>query len=160
MGVMSASIEDVSARQLWKAMMFGIDGADRFLPVTSVSVRAAHGAAAEEGAVWRSMKYEGPGPLQGQTIFEHCYADRETGEIRFVGLEGPRRQREGATEYVHALHTDPLRIEYYRRERLTRRRVAWAAPKEEALRPIEATIALARAADMHAADSSQFGGKA
>ena len=56
--------EGVTARQLFKAMLFKIDGADRFQPVTSVSVRAAVGAAADEGAVWRSMKYAGPGPMK------------------------------------------------------------------------------------------------
>ena len=159
LGVVSDPVEGVTARQLFKAMMFHIDGIDRFYPVSSVSVRAAHGAAAEEGAVWRSMKFNGPGPLQGKTIVQHIYADREQGKIRFVGLEG-KRQKEGPLEEINLLRTDPLCIEYYQWNRLTKERVHWTAPRSSAIEAIEATVRLAKAAENHAAASDDFGGKA
>ena len=46
----------------------------------------AEGDAGDDGALWRSMKYHGAGPLSGVTIVEHIYANPAAGEIRFVGL--------------------------------------------------------------------------
>lgn len=159
LGFVTEPLGDVSPKQLFKAMMFNIDGADRFHPVTSVTVRAAHGDAADAGAVWRSMKYVGPGPLNGQTIVEHVYTDSSEGLIRFVRLEGPR-QREGPLEVVHMLHRDPLRIECFQRNRLTLERVHWPVPLKSVAEAIKATVALARAAEDHAAAYEDFGGKA
>ncbi|KAL1515723.1 hypothetical protein AB1Y20_002339 [Prymnesium parvum] len=152
LGISSAPLTGVGARQLFKAMLFGIDGADRFLPVTSVSVRPAHGAAAEEGAVLRAMTLD-----DGTKVVEHVYADRLEGLIRFVQLEGAR---EGELEVVHVMHSSPLRLEYYQRHRLTGERVFWDAPRRVMTEAIDATVALARAAESHAAATDDFGGKA
>ena len=64
-------------------------------------------------------------------------------------------------ELVHALHRDPLRIEHFVRDRITRQKLPWdPEARARARKPIEATIALARAAELHAAANDQFGGKA
>lgn len=159
MGYTSAPIDGVSAKQVFKAMMFNIDGADRFLPVSSVTIRPALGDAAEDGGLWRSMKFHGPGPLQGKTVREHIYADTSQEQIRFVELKGPQ-QREANLEVVHILHKNPLCIEYFQRDRHTRERVNWDTPVQIVAKAIDATIALARAGESHAAAVDDFGGKA
>ena len=57
-------------------------------------------------------------------------------------------------------HAEPLSIEYYLRNRLTKERVHWSASRSGAIEAMEATIRLARAAETHAASSDDFGGKA
>ncbi|KAL3899547.1 MAG: hypothetical protein SGPRY_012623 [Prymnesium sp.] len=140
-------------------MMLSVDGIDRFLPVSSVKLRAAEGAAADEGAVWRSMVFNTPGPLDGKMVIEHIYVDREEEQIRFVALEGSSYQ-EGVLEVVHAMHREPLAIEYFQRDRRTGERVDWDLPLGIVQHAIDATIELARAAEEHASATDNFGGKA
>lgn len=155
LGYCSSGLDGVSRTHVFKAMMHKIDHPERFLPVSKVSVRPAVGPAAFEGALWRSMQYDGPGPLHGQTVVEHIYADGVEGEIRFVGLDA--KGSEGPLEIVNTLLRNPLRIEYYQRDRVTLQRVSWAAPVASAADAIEATLRLAQAAERQAADASDFG---
>lgn len=160
LGYVSDEITGASYANLFKAMMRKIDGPEHFLPVSHVSVRmATELAAAEQGALWRSMRFDGDGPLHGATVREHIYASKIDGEIRFVALDEAGRN-EGELEVVNALHREPLRIEYYQRRVLTRERVPWAAPRASAAGAIEATVALARAAEAAAARVDQFSPKA
>ena len=55
----SVDVEGVGRTSLMKSMMNTIDMPERFLPVTSVSVRAAIGHAASEGALWRRLVLDG-----------------------------------------------------------------------------------------------------
>jgi len=130
-----------------KTMMAHIDMPGRFHPtVRHCAVRAATGPPADEGALWRSLTFD-----DGETVTEHAYASPAEGEIRFVRLEGPH---EGAFEVVHALHTAPLRIEHFQRDRASLQRVPWSAPRAQVVAAIDATVRLARAAEAEAADSS------
>ena len=159
LGYTSPELAGVSRASLIKAMMSKIDQPGRFLPVSSVSVQAASGAAAEEGALWRSMVFDGAGT--SVQIVEHIYANPSSGEIRFVAVEGSGHTwSEGSLEVVNVLHTKPLRIEYYQRHRHTGERIDWLAPLQSVVGAIEATHALAQAAETLAADASDFGSKA
>ena len=158
LGCCSEEINGVSRATLFRIMMNKIDAPDRFLPVSSVFVRPAEGDAGDDGALWRSMKYHGAGPLSGVTIVEHIYANPAAGEIRFVGLGDDGRETD--LEVVNALLTKPLRIEYYQRDRTTRARVPWDAPRDSAMRAIEITIAMAQAKEIHLCDSNYVGSKA
>lgn len=154
MGHTSDAIEGVSHAQLFKAMMLKVDQPDRFLPVSQVSVRlATDPAAAEEGALWRSMVFD------GALIREHIYASKADGEVRFVGLD-EAGLREGDLEIVNALRRDPLRIEYYQRHLVTKARMHWAAPVANAASAIATTVALARRAEEAAARGDAFSPKA
>jgi hypothetical protein len=141
----SVDVEDVGRTSLVKAMMNAIDMPERFLPVTSVSVRAAIGHAASEGALWRRLV------IDGTPMTEHVYANPAAGEIRFVPVDG---EQEGALEVVNELHRSPLRIEHYQRDRTTLQRVHWSAPRPRIVAAIEATVQLAKAAEAEAADTS------
>lgn len=141
----SVVVEGVGRTSLIKAMMNAIDMPERFLPVTSVSVRAAIGHAASEGALWRRMV------LDGAPVTEHVYASPTAGEIRFVPVDG---EQEGALEVINSLHRSPLRIEHYQRDRTTLQRVHWSAPRPRTIAAIEATVQLAKAAEAEAADTS------
>ena len=141
----SVDVEGVGRTSLVKAMMNAIDMPERFLPVTSVSVRAAIGHAASEGALWRRLV------LDGTPTTEHIYANPAAGEIRFVPVDG---EQEGALEVVNELHRSPLRIEHYQRDRTTLQRVHWSAPRPRIVAAIEATVQLAKAAEAEAADTS------
>ena len=141
----SVDVEGVGRTSLIKAMMNAIDMPERFLPVTSVSVRAALGHAAAEGALWRRVV------LDGAPMTEHVYANPAAGEIRFVPVDG---EQEGLLEVVHELQRSPLRIEHYQRDRVTLQRVHWSAPRPRIVAAIEATVQLAKAAEAEAADTS------
>jgi hypothetical protein len=146
--------DGLSRTKLFKAMMSKIDQPQRFSEVSQVSVRAAVGAAAEEGALWRSMLCADEG-----TVVEHVYASPAESEIRFVRLKSDNKT-EGALEVVNALCRVPLRVEYFQRNRLTRERVHWSAASDTAVNAIRATLELARAAEEQAMDCDDFGSKA
>lgn len=141
-----------------QAMMHQIDNPSAFLPVSRVRVQPATGAAFAEGALWRSMRYDGTGPLAGKVLTEHIYADAEARRIRFVGLQS--NGKEGEYETCLELHTDPLRIELYRRERATGKRVVSETPLEEVIEAMNITLRLARAAQAEADDPMCIGVKA
>ena len=141
----SVSVEGVGRTSLLKAMMNAIDMPERFLPVTNVSVRAAIGHAASDGALWRRLI------IDGSPVTEHIYTSPAAGEIRFVPVDG---EQEGALEVVNELHRSPLRIEHYQRDRMTLQRVHWSAPRSRIIAAIETTVELAKAAEAEAADTS------
>ena len=149
-GVSTEPLEGVSRATLIKAMMNAIDMPERFRPdVKHVSVRAAIGPAADEGALWRSLTL-----ADGQERAEHVYASPMDGEIRFVQLE-PGTQIETSLEVVNALHRSPsLRIEHFLRDRHSTERVHWSEPRASVATALEATVRLARAAEAEARDST------
>ena len=138
--------------------MHHIDMPSEFLPVSRVRIQPAIGAASAEGAIMRSMRYDGPGPVSGKTIMDHVYTDPDVQEIRFVGLLPSGK--EGELESCLVLLTDPLRIEYFQRSRATRKRVPSDALLEGTIKAVEATLALARAAQAEADDPTFVGVKA
>ena len=150
LGVSTEPLEGVSRATLMKAMMNAVDVPERFRPdVKHVSVRAALGPAADEGALWRSLAM-----ADGQVRTEHVYASPMDGEIRFVQLE-PGTERETSLEVVNALHRSPsLRIEHFLRDRHSAERVHWSEPRASVAAALEATVRLARAAEAEALDSS------
>eukprot|EP00325_Prymnesiales_sp_UTEX-LB-985_P015324 CAMPEP_0174763362 /NCGR_PEP_ID=MMETSP1094-20130205/110242_1 /TAXON_ID=156173 /ORGANISM="Chrysochromulina brevifilum, Strain UTEX LB 985" /LENGTH=181 /DNA_ID=CAMNT_0015969319 /DNA_START=1 /DNA_END=546 /DNA_ORIENTATION=- len=158
LGFCSKEIEGVSRAALFRSMMNKIDMPQRFLPVSSVSVRPAMGDAGDDGALWRSMRFEGPGALHGSLIVEHIYANPAAGMIRFVTLNADGS--EGDLEVINALLTAPIRIEYYQRRRLGLERVHWAAPLSSASHAIATTVALARAQEAQQLDPSFVAAKA
>jgi len=110
-----------------------IKGVADFLPVVDVV------ASDELGFTWRTMTFNGPGPMHGQVIVEHIYADAAKREIRFVlTKEGV----ETDTEVINALLLKPMRIEYYQRAATTKERLLWMAPKSGTADAIEKTIAI------------------
>lgn len=156
LGYASGELSDVLPSQLFKAMMHKIDHPAKFLPVTQVRVRAPTCAsAAEAGAVWRSMHFA----PTSTTLVEHVYADPSAGEIRFVGLDEDGIT-EGPTEVVNAMHTKPLHIEYFQRDRSTGERVLWSVPRSAAVAAIRATHDMAAAAAAAAADDAHHAKKA
>lgn len=139
--------------------MLKIDGVDRFLPVSHVRVgQPVDANAAAEGALWRTMRFDGPGPMKGSTIMEHIYVSPADGEIRFVGLDAAGA--EGPLEVVNAMRRNPLRIEYFQRRVGTDERVEWPVSLVHATGPIDVTVAMARAADEQAADCNAHSAKA
>ena len=159
MGVCSEEISGISRANLFKSMMNMIDAPQRFLPVSSVHVRPAQGDAGDDGALWRTMTYTGQGPMHGRVLVQHIYANPAAGEIRYVGLDADGRS-EGECEIVNVLRRDPMRIEYYQRKVETRERVHWEAPRANALKAMETTIALARAQEVQQSDPNFVGIKA
>jgi len=139
-------------------MMHQIDNPSNFLPVSRVRVQPASGPAAADGALWRSMRYDGAGPSSGKTVSQHVYVDAEARQIRFVGLLPSGT--EGGLETCLQLLLDPTRIELYQRRRDTGERVALETPREEAEQAVSATLALARAAQAEADDPTCVGRKA
>jgi hypothetical protein len=158
LGVSSEEICGVGRAALVNSMMNKIDMPARFLPVSSVFVRPATGDAGDDGALWRSMVFNGPGPLGGTTIVEHIYANPSAGVIRFVALDPDGSESE--YEEVNALASSPLRIEYFRRHRETRERVHDPAPRSSALHAIATTIAHARSKEAQQLDPTFVGSKA
>ena len=157
LGCSSEEICGVGRDRLFSSMMNQIDAPARFLPVSSVSVRPAEGEAFHDGALWRSMVFNGPGPLHGSTIREHIYANPREGEIRFVALAPDGS--EGELEVVSALLRKPMRIEYYQRHRETFERVHWDAPLSTAMRAVETVTALAKAKEAEVLDPHFVGTK-
>ena len=109
-------------------------------------------------ATWRTMTFDGPGPMHGRVIVENIYSDEASGEILFVALN------EAGEETVHvvvnALLKDPLRIEYYQRHGETKDRVHWAAPKVAATAGIAKTVELSATGEGGGADGGCEGGEA
>lgn len=138
-GYASPPIEGVGEEKLWAAMLTKIKGVADFLPVTDVACEDKDGGAYK----WRSMKFVGPGPMHGATIVEHIYADRATGEIRFVGLDA--EGSESGEEVVNVLLRDPLRIEYYKRSTASHDRLHWPAPLAGVVSAIDKTVEVAKA---------------
>lgn len=138
--------------------MHQIDHPSEFIPVSRVRVQSAAGPAFADGALWRSMRYDGAGPSSGKTLTQHVYTDAEARRIRFVGLLP--NGREGELETCLDLLLDPPRMELYQRRRDTRERVALETPREEAERSVRATLALARASQAEADDPTCVGIKA
>lgn len=156
LGITSAAITDVSRGDLIKAMMHHIDMPHRFLPVSNVSVRAALGDAGEDGALWRSMKFD------GSIVKQHIYVNPSAGEIRYVKLADGDHDAELDTEIVHSLRKvdGAFAIECFQRHRDTMERIPWSASRAITARAIEATITLARAAARAADDPTSFAEKA
>lgn len=159
MGCLSSTIQGASRATVFKSMMNVIDMPGRFLPVSRVSIRPPTDMdAAEDGAIWRSLTFNGPGLLHGATIMEHIYANPSTGTIRFVRLD--QRGKEGELEVIHQLAGDPMRIEYFQRHRASLERAHWGFPRETALQAIETTIALSVAQECQQSDPGFVGVKA
>ena len=143
LGYCSAEISGVSRTNVFKAMMNRIDAPGRFISVpVRVHVRPAEGAAGDDGALWRSVAFDG-GEQEGTTVVEHVYTNPSKGEIRFVALEADGRT-EANLEIVNALLKSPLRIEYFCRDRNTLQRVHWDEPRARVSSVIDATVALAK----------------
>jgi hypothetical protein len=86
LGYCSEAITGVSADAVWASMIAKIKQPHKFLPVgdvTTTDKRSADG----KPFIWRTMRFVGAGPMNGAVIVEHIYAERETGEIRFVILD-------------------------------------------------------------------------
>lgn len=151
----SVDIADVSRTNLVKAMMSQIDQPQRFFPaVKSCTVRPALGDAGEDGALWRSLVRDGYAEL-----VEHVYANPAMGEVRYVrlGADGA----EGEVEVISKVHRgEPVRVEYYQRNRFTNQRVPLTASKSEVIEALGRAVDLARAAQAQAQDACDFGGKA
>jgi hypothetical protein len=147
----------VRRNTIFQIMMNAIDAPGRFSSVSSVFVRPAEGEAGDDGALWRSMRYDGDGPLHGTTVVEHIYANPGRGEIKFVAVD---EGGESEHEVVHKLLTKPLRIEYFRRHRDTLERVQWDEPRASASRAIEITIAMAKAKEQQLCDPDFVAAKA
>ena len=127
LGYCSEKIENCSEESLWTAMLSKIENVSDFLPVLDVVCEKR-----ERGeCVWRTMKFNGPGPLNGKVIVEHIYADASAGEIRFVNLDADGKETD--TEVVNVMLRDPLKIEYYQRSVASKERLAWMAPKAGAI---------------------------
>ena len=132
LGYCSPPIEKCNEFQLWDAMLTTIKGVTDFLPVTDVVWED------KPDYLWRSMKFAGPGPMNGKTIIEKIYADRKKGEIRFVDLDASGK--ETGSEVINALLKSPPRIEYYQRSTTTKERVHWLAPQVSIAAAIEKTV--------------------
>lgn len=157
LGCQSEALDNVSRATAFKIMMNVIDAPQRFYPVSSVTVRPAMGDAGDDGALWRSMTYV-DGPLKGSVLVEHIYANPSAGEIRFVSLDEDGQESE--LEVVNQLHRSPLKIEYYLRDRESLERLHWDAPKADAMRAIDTTVAMARAKEIQQCDPTFVGNKA
>jgi len=152
LGCSSEDICDLSPATVFRSMMNQIDMPARFLPVSSVSVRPAEGDAGDDGALWRSMTYN------GMVIQEHIYANPSRGLIRFVELEADGS--EGGLEVINLLHKSPLRMEYYQRHRTSLERTHWTVPKTDVMGAIRTIIALARAQEQQRLDPGFVAAKA
>ena len=80
------------------------------------------------------------------------------GEIRYVPLDDDGCELQ--EEVVNKLQTKPLRIEHFMRDRETRERVHWAAPRSDTMRAIETTVAMAKAKAIQECDPTFVGAKA
>merc|ERR1719228_2394739 len=126
---MSEPVSDVTPallKEIWNQMVIKIKHPNLYLPVDNVKT------VDHEGCVGRSM--------EGKIIEENIYStvfDGEVGEIRFVVLE---RGVESDVEIINVLLKDPVRIEYYQRNKNTKERIFWHAPKEACLHSINKTI--------------------
>eukprot|EP00437_Effrenium_voratum_P062351 CAMPEP_0181512212 /NCGR_PEP_ID=MMETSP1110-20121109/61849_1 /TAXON_ID=174948 /ORGANISM="Symbiodinium sp., Strain CCMP421" /LENGTH=128 /DNA_ID=CAMNT_0023642005 /DNA_START=13 /DNA_END=396 /DNA_ORIENTATION=- len=114
LGYCSPPIE-VDENKLWEAMVRKIERPQEYLPVSDVE------SVAKPGFTWRTMVFK------GSPIVEHIYADKATGEIRFVILDGEGKETD--VEIINCLLRDPTRIEYYKRSVSTKERLEWEAPK-------------------------------
>ena len=158
LGYCSNDIEDASRATVLAIMLNHIDAPQRFWPVSSIFVQPAQGEAGDDGALWRSMKFDGDGPSQGTTIVQHIYANPAKGEIRFIGLGEDGSESE--VEVVNKLLTRPLRIEYFQRHRETLERIHWDAPIASTMRAIETTITMAKSKQAQMCDPNFVASKA
>ena len=92
----------------------------------------------------RSMKFIGPGPLNGTAITENIYQDKSTGEIRFVILDASDKETDD--EIVNAMHRNPIRIEYFKRTVHKKERVHFKAPTAGVVKSIATTVEMAKVA--------------
>jgi hypothetical protein len=154
LGYESAAIEGVGRTHLVRELMAAVDQPARVMGgVEAVTVRAALGAAGDEGALWRSLT------VRGESLIEHIYCNPALGEVRRVPLQPDGS--EGPLEIVHAVaRKPPLRIEVYQRERHSLARTDWSVPLEDVAASVEATIQLARAKAQQDGDACYFGTKA
>jgi hypothetical protein len=142
-GYCSEPITGVGEDAVWAAMVSKIKMPDKFLPVDEVSTLDKRSAAGPY--IWRTMRFKGAGPLTGTVIVEHIYAERETGEIRFVILDPQCNETD--EEIVNAMHTSPLRIEYFKRSVSTKKRIHFPAPRISVISSISKTVELAKASE-------------
>mmetsp|Transcript_29791 Transcript_29791/g.91404 ORF Transcript_29791/g.91404 Transcript_29791/m.91404 type:complete len:218 (+) Transcript_29791:1953-2606(+) len=142
LGYCSEPITGVSEDALWDAMVEKIKRPDKFLPVTEVSTVDKQ---SQSGPfVRRSMKFIGPGPLNGTAITENIYQDKSTGEIRFVILDASDKETDD--EIVNAMHRNPIRIEYFKRTVHKKERVHFKAPTAGVVKSIATTVEMAKVA--------------
>ena len=153
LGFCSEPIEGVDAGALWESMLLKIAAPELFLPVKDVECRVTAAA-----ATWRTMTFDGPGPMHGRVIVENIYSDEASGEILFVALNEAGEETDAAV-VVNALLKDPLRIEYYQRHGETKDRMHWAAPKVAATAGIAKTVELSATGEGGGADGGCEGGE-
>jgi hypothetical protein len=137
LGFCSDPIEGVGAGALWEMMLLKVAQPELFLPVKAVECRVG------EAATWRTMTFDGPGPMHGRVILENIYADEASGEIQFVSLDEAGEETDAVV--MNVLLQDPLRIEYFQRHGKTKERTFWPAPKAGAMSAIAKTVELSAA---------------
>ena len=153
-----SEVADVSRASLWEAMCVAIVNPQLFLPVSRVKLSR------QQQPTLRTMTFDGTGPMHGEAITEHIYLSSGAGEIMFVPLDGEDSRNEHLFEVVHALRTDPLRLEYFQRNRHTKERSEAllsniylnAHERESSVRAIEATFELAREIEAEAAEEDDW----
>lgn len=143
LGYCSEAITGVGEDAVWAAMVDKIKQPHKFLPVGEVSTTDKRSAAGPY--IWRTMRFVGAGPMTGAVIVEHIYAERQTGEIRFVILDAEGTETD--EEIVNAMHTAPLRIEYFKRSVSTKARIHFPAPTASVVGSIAKTVELAKAVE-------------
>ena len=151
-------VAGVSHASLWEAMCVTIVNPQLFLPVSRVMLSR------QQQPTLRTMTFDGPGPMHGDAVTEHIYLSSGAGEIMFVPLDGKDSRNEHLFEVVHALRTDPLRIEYFQRNRRSKERTEAllsniylnAYESESSVRAIEATFELAREIEAEAAEEDDW----
>lgn len=123
---------DISTPAVWKVLVHKTLHPDAYLPVTDVFTRPS-----DDGkGTYREMS------LGPRRIIENIYCDEAALEVLFVVVDAP-------TEHVNVITTGAdgaRRLEFFLRDKATRERVPWEAPKAVALGGIAKVLAAARAA--------------